>query len=93
MPIVKLNTYETTAKVYKDYVRSYAEDLKLIYRINSWPCAGVNHFDDEPEEPVKTLPEKLFEERSLLRPYGGRLGLEWPKYKDRNLSVFDSGTR
>jgi hypothetical protein len=76
--------HEDIPQIYQDYVCSYVQDLKEIYFLNKWPCAGVDYSDPDDswadgDAKVLTVEDHCHAYRKLFRPWGGTLALKWPK--------------
>jgi hypothetical protein len=70
---------DPNSPLYKQYIASFVEDMKLVYRVNGWPYHGLDDEWDVDSRRGKTIDEVMAEERKKLRPWGGPWGYKWPK--------------
>ena len=70
--------------VYFQYIEAYVADLKQIYSMNLWPCDGLDEWaPNKIRQHPMTIEERLEREKRILRPWGGRFALTWPKIGEK----------
>jgi hypothetical protein len=60
--------------LYKHYIASLVQDMKLVYRAKGWPNHDLDHEWDVDSRRGKTIDKVMAEESKKFRPWGGPWG-------------------